>query len=283
MPDYFSLTRRPFVPGIEPPSDHKDAAFWFVIQKFQLLVEGDERNVAPPSWSELEALRMEFTQYHYLGSLNDVSCFAAEVDDNFLPPAGMRFQGLRTLYGLMDEDYFWVGGRAVQIVDWARTNRYCGRCGASTRASEHERSRECPACGLIAYPRLAPAIIVAVTHKGKILLARSHRHPPGFHSVLAGFVEPGETLEECVIREVNEEVGLSVTDLRYFGSQPWPFPHSLMIAFTCESLSDRISLQDSELAEAAWFAPDELPNIPPPLTISRHLIDAFAAGPPQKQ
>jgi NAD+ diphosphatase len=207
-----------------------------------------------------------------------VSCYAAEVDQSFEPPAGMRFQGLRSLYGLMDEDYFWVGGRAIQIVDWERTHRFCGRCGAPTQVSQHERSRECPTCGLIAYPRLAPAIIVAVTHKGKILLARSHRHPPGFHSVLAGFVEPGETLEECVIREVHEEVGLPVTDLRYFGSQPWPFPHSLMIAFTCESLSEQIKLQDSELAEAAWFAPDELPNVPPPLTISRHLIDAFAAG-----
>ncbi len=172
-----------------------------------------------------------------------------------------------------------IAGRAIQLVAFDRTNQFCGQCGSRTVDQEHERAKRCPECGLIVYPRLSPAIIIAVTRRieGRlhILLARNHRFPTGRFSVLAGYVEPGETLEECAAREVCEEVGIDLANIRYFGSQPWPFPNSLMIGFTAEYAGGEIKLEESELADARWFPADELPGMPPPFTIARQLIDWF--------
>jgi NAD+ diphosphatase len=173
---------------------------------------------------------------------------------------------------------FWVAGRAIQIVEWDRTHQFCGHCASPMVAKTAERAKECPQCGLTNFPRLAPAVIVAVVRDNQILLARSHRHPAGFYSVLAGFVEPGETLEEAVAREIKEEVGIEVGDIRYFGSQPWPFPHSLMIGFTAVYAGGEIRCDETEIEEAGWFAADALPQIPGPISISRRLIDWFVAG-----
>ena len=138
------------------------------------------------------------------------------------------------LWGSVDDVVWTVAGRAVQLVEWDRTHRYCGRCATPTEVVAGERARRCPTCGLLAFPRLAPAMIVLVTRDDgrEALLARGTRFPVPMWSCLAGFVEPGETLEEAVHREVREEVGLEVDDVRYWGSQPWPFPHSLMLGFT---------------------------------------------------
>ena len=125
------------------------------------------------------------------------------------------------------------------------------------------------------FPRLSPAIIVRIERDDQILLARNHRFPPGLYSVLAGFVEPGETLEECVVREVREEVSIEVEDIRYFASQPWPFPNSLMLGFTAQYKSGEIKVEESELAEANWYAPDQLPGLPLSLSIARRLIDDY--------
>ena len=168
------------------------------------------------------------------------------------PPAGLR---------LLEEDLFVLGGRAVQIVEWDRTHQYCGRCGSRTHTKEKER-QSLPQCGLHNFPRLSPAIIVAVERGNEILLARSAHFPQGMFSVLAGFVEPGETTEECVVREVKEEVGITVGNIRYFGSQPWPFPNSLMLGFTAEYVEGELALDPTEIAEAGWFRADSLPSIP---------------------
>jgi NAD+ diphosphatase len=125
-------------------------------------------------------------------------------------------------------------------------------------------------------------VIVAVIRGKRILLARARRFPPGFYSVLAGFVEPGETLEECVSREVREETGIEVKNLRYFASQPWPFPHSLMVAFTAEHAAGEITVDPSEIVEASWYSADALPHLPDPITVARKLIDWFVAGPDRK-
>ena len=138
-----------------------------------------------------------------------------------------------------------------------------------------DRSKRCPACGLVSYPRISPAVIVAITRGDRLLLAANRRHAGAMYSVLAGFVEPGESLEECVHREIREEVGLEVTDVRYFGSQSWPFPNSLMVAFTAAHAAGEIAVDPEELVEARWFAPGELPPIPGCGTISRRLIDGF--------
>ena len=145
----------------------------------------------------------------------------------------------------------------------------------SSDLAPSERAQVCPQCGLTAFPRLSPAIIVCIRRGEQILLARNHRFPPGRFSVLAGFVEPGETLEEAVAREVREEVGIRVRDIRYFGSQPWPFPNSLMLGFTAEYAEGELVVDESELAEAHWFTRDNLPDLPPPISIARRLIEDF--------
>ena len=189
----------------------------------------------------------------------------------------MRLSGLRDLFGAIDEDLFWVAGTGVQIVAWHQTHQFCGRCGQRTEHHPQDRARQCPQCRLTAFPRLSPAIIVRIEREGSILLARNHRFPKGRYSVLAGFVEPGENLEQAVAREVREEVGLAVDDIRYFSSQPWPFPNSLMLGFTARYAGGQISLQDTELADAQWFSPDALPELPPPISIARKLIDDYLA------
>jgi NAD+ diphosphatase len=187
----------------------------------------------------------------------------------------MTFEGLRQVYGLLDEDLFWIAARAVQIVDWDRTHQFCGRCGLPLKIKTTDRAKECFQCGLLHFPRLAPAIIVLVERGDKLLLARSRHFMPGMYSVLAGFVEPGEPLEEAVVREVREEVGIEIKDIKYFGSQPWPFPHSLMIGFTATYASGEISPDDSEIEDAGWFTVDNLPRIPGKISIARKLIDWF--------
>jgi NAD+ diphosphatase len=187
----------------------------------------------------------------------------------------MSFEGLRRLYGRLEEDLFWVAARAVQIVEWDRTNQFCGQCGTPLKTKVTERAKECPQCGLLHFPRLSPAIIVLVQRGQELLLARSRHFLPGMYSVLAGFVEPGESLEEAVVREVKEEVGLAIKDIRYFGSQNWPFPHSLMIGFTATYAGGEISLNDEEIETADWFTVDTLPPIPGKISIARKLIDWF--------
>jgi NAD+ diphosphatase len=187
----------------------------------------------------------------------------------------MSFLGLRQAYPRLGDDLFTVAGRAVQIVDWDRTHQFCGRCGAGMATLPGERAKACLRCGLHSYPRLSPSIIVRVSRGPAILLARSPRFPPGMYSVLAGFVEPGETLEQTIEREVSEEVGLALQNVQYFGSQPWPFPNSLMIAFTAEYAGGELRPDPAEIEDAAWFTPDNLPALPPPMSIARRMIDDF--------
>lgn len=272
-----------FVSAMGPPDSQSEPAYWMVFSGSRLLVQLNERQASLPHMVDVSALGLMAGRQHYLGYLDGperVHCYALEVTES-KAPAGMAFQGLRRLYGRLDDDLLWLAGRAVQIVDWDRTHRFCGRCGQPTESLGHERAKQCPQCGLISYPRIAPAIIVRVDRFGEygpqLLLARSHRYPPGLYSVLAGFVEPGETLEECVRREINEEVGIEVTNICYFGSQPWPFPNSLMVAFTAEYAGGDITVEEEEIEEAGWFTADELPEVPSPMSISRRLIDDFMA------
>lgn len=272
-----------FFPAITPPDGPARPALWFLFQGNRLLVHDVEDGPVIPQLKSAQDLGLVTLRWQYLGRLaTDESvthCFSGELADDVAPPAGMRFENLRALYVRLDETLFWLAGRAVQIVDWDRTHQFCGRCGSATVNQIHDRSKTCPACGLTNYPRLSPAVIVRVERRDengqRILLARAQRFPASLFSVLAGFVEPGETLEECVRREIFEEVGLHVTNIRYFGSQPWPFPHSLMIAFVADYEDGEIAVDPGELAEAAWYAADALPNIPPPPSIANRLITSW--------
>jgi NAD+ diphosphatase len=214
---------------------------------------------------------------HFLGLLGAVGCVALNLADDAAEPPGMRYVGLRTLFFKVPEPLLALAARAFQVVDWDRTHRYCGRCGTPTRDRGSERAKECPACGLVAYPRVSPAMMALVTRGRDLLLARAHRFAPGMYSALAGFVEPGETIEDCIRREVREEVGVEVGQLTYFASQSWAFPHSLMIAYTAEYAGGDLKVDDAEIAEARWFPADALPHLPPSVSIARRLIEATAA------
>jgi NAD+ diphosphatase len=266
-----------FVSGIVPPAERSEPAWWFAFKENKLLVYQESSSISIPCLVQFAELGLATTDQHYLGRLNNTHCYAVELDEGAVPPAGTAFEGLRQVYGRLDEDLFWVAARAVQIVDWDRTHLFCGRCGARLRTKTTERAKECPICGQLHFPRLAPAIIVLVERGGELLLARSRHFLPGMYSVLAGFVEPGETLEEAVVREVREEVGVTVRDIKYFDSQPWPFPHSLMIGFTATYVGGEISLSDDEIEDAGWFTVDKLPTIPGKISIARKLIDWFVA------
>ena len=212
----------------------------------------------------------------FLGVLDGQWCFAVDVRDE--PDVDLDlFRDLRMLWGAVDEVTWTVAGRAAQLVDWQRTHRFCGQCGTPTEPARGERARRCPSCELVAFPRLAPAVITLIERDdGRILLARNPNFPAPFFSLLAGFVEPGETLEEAVVRETFEEVGLAVADVSYWGSQPWPFPHSLMVGFRARYVSGEFVLQEREIAEAGWFGPDELPTVPPTMSIAGRMIEAWA-------
>jgi NAD+ diphosphatase len=170
-----------------------------------------------------------------------------------------------------------IAARAFQVVEWDRTHRFCGRCGTPTRDKAGERARQCPACGYVAYPRVSPAMMVLVTREREVLLARANRFPGAMYSALAGFVEPGETIEDCIHREVREEVGVDVTDLRYFASQSWSFPHSLMIAYTARYAGGELKPDPAEIADVRWFGVDALPDLPSTVSIARRLIDTTVA------
>ena len=268
---------REFVSEIVPPEVRSEPAWWFVFQENKLLVYQKPESVTIPFLIDPNEVSLTVIRQNYLGRLDNRHCYAVEVAEGTIPPAGMAFEGLRQIYGRLDEDFFWVAARAVQIIDWDRTHQFCGRCGALLRARTAERSKECPRCGLLHFPRLAPAIIVLVERGNELLLARSRHFTPGMYSVLAGFVEPGESLEEAVVREVKEEVGIEIKDINYFGSQPWPFPHSLMIGFTATYAGGEISLDDREIEDAGWFSAEKLPCIPGKISIARKLIDRFLA------
>ncbi len=266
-----------FKASVTPPNQIDQKSLWFAFRRFRLLVHLEGGKADIPNLVDLRELGLQIVRRQFLGELDGQPCFSAELEEDAKAPVGWSFHGLRGLYNLLPEELFWVAGAAVQIVDWYRNHQYCSRCGAETMDKERERAKECPRCGLISYPRISPAIIVLVEKDDTLLLARSHRHPAGMYSVLAGFVEPGETLEAAVAREIREEVGIQVKDIRYFGSQPWPFPNSLMIAFTCQYLSGEIMLEEQEMADAGWYKYDELPLIPPEISIARQLIDWFVA------
>lgn len=208
-----------------------------------------------------------------VGEWRGLPCFAADVAE-FPAIAEGEALSLRAVFQLAGDEAFVLAGRAVQLLDWQAQHRFCGRCGKPTGRQGDEHAMACPACGLVAYPRLSPAVMVLVRDGDRLLLARSPRFKPGVFSALAGFVEPGETLEECARREVREEVGVEIANLRYFGSQPWPFPNSVMVAFVADYAGGTITPQLEEIEAADWFPLDALPILPDPISIARRLIDA---------
>ncbi|MDH4095021.1 MAG: NAD(+) diphosphatase [Betaproteobacteria bacterium] len=284
------MTPAEFAGGVRPPQGG-GAALWFVFRGDQLLVElgppdsrpsDDPRVPHRPSAARLPLLKNNNRLWAsplrtlYLGALGGLGCWAAEVASADAP-SGYGWTGMRSLFTVLEDAHFALAGRALQLLQWDRDHQFCGRCGAPTEPRAEERVRVCPACSLTAYPRVAPAVMALVRRGRELLLGRSPHFPPGMYSALAGFVEPGETLEQCVARELAEEVGVTVTNLSYFASQPWPFPHSLMIAFVCDWADGAIRPEAGEIEAADWFDVLQLPKLPSKISIARRLIDAVSA------
>lgn len=259
-----------FVPASRPAPQSTDDAWHFAFVGRDLLIPEADSIALQPLASRL--ILPLATDKHYLGTLAAVDCWALRLHE---APSGWRPTPLRAAMMALPPEVSAVAGRAAQIVEWDRSHRFCGVCGSPTELHPGERSRVCPSCGQTAYPRVSPAMMALVWRPGELLLARSPHYAKGMYSALAGFVEPGESLEQCLAREVAEEVGVRIGAARYFASQSWPFPHSLMVAFTAEHAGGELAPDGDEIAEARWFGPgDALPELAAAQSIARALIDA---------
>ena len=203
---------------------------------------------------------------------NDTAFVYIELTNPATPPSTLTRFHLRECATLLEPDTFKAIGKAKQLHAWQQTHLFCGRCGTPTLSADNDKARACPRCDLMAYPRISPCVLVAIHKDQQILLARSPHFRPELYSVLAGFIEAGESAEECAMREVYEEVGLHIGPLDYFGSQPWPFPNQLMLAYSAPYLSGTLNLDPIEIEDAGWFSPDQLPQLAEPHTLSNQLI-----------
>lgn len=268
-----------FTPGIDfhfTPGERPARPFLYSGDR--LLVKQHNGRPVPLEARDLTTLDIAPKKRLALGQIADEACWAYRFPVDYQAPSGWHFEGLRGLFGRMDDAAMAVAGYGLQILNWLEAHRFCGRCGALTAFSEGERSLQCTRCGRSFFPQVSPAVIVAVISKKRLLLARSGHFAGRMFSVIAGYVEPGETLEACVRREVGEEVGIQIGDIRYFGSQPWPFSGSLMVAFTATHTGGVIAVDHEEILEAGWFTAADLPELPGKISIARQLIDWYVAS-----
>jgi NAD+ diphosphatase len=249
--------------------------YWFICTGNRLVIRKDQTGEMVPAVAQVIVEPLLDTRPLALGQIDGIPCCAASLTAKVSLPEQFVAVELRALYGKLPEPFFAMAQKAIHLTYWDRRSRFCGICGAKTHDKIDECAKVCEKCGELYYPRIAPAIIVAVIKDGQILLAHSNRFTTNFYSVLAGFVEPGESLEECVRREVLEEVGIQIKNLRYFDSQPWPFPDSLMVGFIADYAAGKIMVDLTENRDADWFSPDSLPPIPGHISIARRLIDWF--------
>lgn len=264
-----------FIIGVEPPANRTEKAFWFIFRGREILLKLNNNPGVIPKLLDFGELGLSGIREQYLGALEGTHCYSVELPGDAQVPDGMKFVDLRQAYSEMSEKCFALVNKAVQIMEWDRTNQFCSRCGTKTLRKPEERGKECPDCGELFYPRISPAVIVLIRKGKEILLARSPNFPPDMYSLIAGFVEPGESAEAAVIREIREEVGIEVKNITYFGTQAWPFPNSLMIGFTAEYDSGDIRPDGFEIEDAKWFSVENLPVLPGKISIARKLIDSF--------
>lgn len=267
----------------QPPLDNGQPGGWALVRSPQGVLADANGVLFPREWLKRQDLPL--IAEHGLGHFDGEPVWLLALDRPAEMP-GCFWQGLRQFMLQADYPTFRMLSFAEQVGNWDLNHRFCGRCGSRNRQVPGERCMRCPECGLDSYARISPSMIVLVTRGDEILLARSPRFVSGMYSTLAGFVEPGESAEECVAREVLEEVGIQVRDPQYLGSQSWPFPHSLMLGFHAEYAGGEIVPQADEIEDAAWFPLDRLPPLPMSRSIARYLIDLYVArrlGQPEPQ
>ncbi|MDX3775351.1 NAD(+) diphosphatase [Chromatiaceae bacterium AAb-1] len=240
---------------------------WFIVNRGRIWLTPQQQ--LPQGTLQLFPVAKAPEQYCWIGEHQQQNCYLV-IDHNQIQDE-QQWVSPRELL-VMGENIFQLAARAIQVALFLQTHRFCGQCGCAMHLVNWELAMLCHKCGHRCYPRIAPCVLVAIVRDKQILLARSSRHRKGFFSILAGFVESAETLEQAAIREVKEEVGVDIGNLRYAGSQPWPFPHSLMAGFIADYNAGDIVCQPHEIEEAYWFELDKLPEIPPVETLSGQII-----------
>lgn len=262
-----------FIRTYPPAEPAPGPAYWLPFRHGELVLQG---NGLVRGENPFEGLMRG--RAYYLGTLDGLPCLAFDVPNETELSDGYRTVGLRALYGLLPDAEYALSGYASQILHWETDHRFCDHCGGKVEPEGGTWGKKCPDCGRTAYPPVVPAVLLLIHDGGdRVLMAQK----PGWgkrFSIIAGFVEPGESLEDCCVREALEEVGVAVDRPQYGGSQAWPFPHQIMIGFTARYLGGEVVIDETELAHAAWFSYDDLPELPPPLSLSRQLIDAWVAG-----
>ena len=252
----------------------------------QILLTGEDAVPSLPTMERAGSLVDRGFELVWLGLVNGVGCFAVDVSsldaptrDDALSGEG-RFSDLRPVSATLAAEHVGLLKYARGILHWHRQQAFCGKCGSATTSREGGHVRECPRCETKHFPRTDPAVMVLITRDDRCVLARQPGFPPGMYSALAGFVEPGETIEECVHRESMEEVGVPLSSVKYFDSQSWPFPQSLMIGYSARAEATELRVDDDEIEEARWMSREELREpkdffYPPPFSLAHHLIRAF--------
>lgn len=247
---------------------------WFVFVAGQQLLcqEGGQQFIQEVS---AEKPLFDHDAAHLLGIYNNRPCYAVSTSPDIPVPPGFEWRTLRSFLGQVSDLLFDLAGRACQIINWDQEHRFCGSCGQTTVASDIDNARICHHCDRQFFPRISPCVIVVITREDHCLLARNAAWERRYFSALAGFIEPGETVEQALHREVMEEVGIEVDNLEYFGSQPWPFPGQLMLGFHAVYKAGDIKIDQQEIIEADWWHYQNLPPCPSPYTLSGRLIESF--------
>lgn len=264
-----------FTPGVNPPEHNEDNEIWFIFSENKLMIQETEEIVALPNIEDINKYKKYFKHVNYVGRAREEYCYAAEVSETDIIDESYKFYDFRSIVSNMNDEEFLLCSKAIQVINWDKNNKFCGRCGSPMKNSDSERAKICPKCGSTNYPRISPAVIVAITKGDKLLLAHNKNFRQKMYSLIAGFIEVGETIEQCVRREIMEEVGIKVNNIKYFQSQPWPFPNSLMIAFTAEYDEGEINPDGFEIEDADWYGVDNMPSIPKAGSVARKLIDWF--------
>jgi NAD+ diphosphatase len=250
-------------------------AYLFIFYRGKILVTDNDGKLNIPTVTIGQFDHQNVTYRRFMGMYCNTPCYIMELTDITLHNKSFPQMNLRELFGTISDDLFSLAGKALQILSWHQENKFCGKCGAPMTEHKGELAKQCTACEFIVYPRISPVVIMTIEKDDTILLGRSPHFPKGMYSPLAGFVEAGETLEEAVIREIQEEVGITICNISYAASQPWPFPHSLMIGFRTKYSGGKISIDTNEIEDARWFHVDNLPVLPSPISLSRHLLNLF--------
>ncbi len=266
-----------FEPSVKPLYEKNNEDYWFLFKNNKLMVFKEEEKSIIPRWNDVENLNISLYGTQYMGAYCGYNCYCGEIIDDIYEEC-IDFMDLRTLSKSVDEDTYLLASKANLLLNWLKLNQYCGVCGSKMyrKDSPSERAMICSNCGNATWPRTSPAIIVAVTKDDKLLLAKNGQFSNRMYGVISGFVEYGETFEDCVKREVYEEVGIKVKNIKYFGSQPWPYPNSMMIGFIAEYLDGDIKVDGEEIIHADWFSKEEIPGMyKKSFSIGSQLIEWF--------